>query len=156
MTIAKSFRDLNVYQQAKEGARKIFLLSRKFPAEERYSLTDQIRRSSRAVKAMIAEAWGRRRYKAVFVNKLDEALGEATETQSWLDDALTGEYLSAEDFQILDGQYVSITRMLSRIIDRADDFCKHTPSTDYRSLPTRVSEAQIPREKLDGLEEFYT
>src|SRR5882762_7717339 len=80
MAIAKSFRDLNVYRQARETAQKIFERSRQFPAEERYSLTDQIRRSSRAVKAMIAEAWGRRRYKAVFVNKLDEALGEATET----------------------------------------------------------------------------
>ena len=87
MAIARSFRDLNVYREAREAAQKIFELSREFPAEERYSLTDQIRRSSRAVKAMIAEAWGRRRYKAVFVNKLDEALGEANETESWLDDA---------------------------------------------------------------------
>jgi four helix bundle protein len=78
MGIARSFRELNVYRQANDAAQNIFLLSRKFPIEERFSLTDQIRRSSRAVKAMIAEAWGRRRYIAVFVNKLDEALGEAT------------------------------------------------------------------------------
>jgi four helix bundle protein len=70
--IAKSFRDLNVYRRAQEAAREIFEITRNFPPEERYSLTDQVRRSSRAVKAMIAEAWGRRRYKAVFVNKLDE------------------------------------------------------------------------------------
>ena len=88
--IARSFRDLKVYQAAREAARLVFEYSKSFPPEERYSLTDQIRRSSRAVKAMIAEAWGRRRYKAVFVNKLDEALGEATETQSWLDDAQDG------------------------------------------------------------------
>src|SRR3984893_5019895 len=101
MAIARSFRDLNVYRQARETAQKIFELSRQFPTEERYSLTDQIRRSSRAVKAMIAEAWGRRRYKAVFVNKLDEALGEATETQAWLDDALDAGYISPSDFDAL-------------------------------------------------------
>src|SRR6266550_3233193 len=113
MAIAKSFRDLNVYQEANRAAQKVFLLSRKFPPEERYSLTDQIRRSSRAVKAMIAEAWGRRRYKAVFINKLDEALGEATETQSWLDDARDSGYLLPDQFDALDSKYISIGRMLS-------------------------------------------
>jgi four helix bundle protein len=86
------------------------------------------------VKAMIAEAWARRRYKAAFVNKIDEALGEANETQSWLDDALDNEYLSKEDFQELDDRYQAIGGMLSRMIDRADDFCKHTPATDYRAI----------------------
>src|ERR1700758_3629426 len=108
MAVARSFRDLNVYRQARETAQQIFEVSRQFPVEERYSLTDQIRRSSRSVKAMIAEAWGRRRYKAVFVNKLDEALGEATETQSWLDDALDAGYLQLSDFDTLDAKYVSI------------------------------------------------
>src|SRR5947207_14861549 len=98
MAIARSFRDLNVYRKARETAQEIFGLSREFPPEERYSLTEQIRRSSRAVKAMIAEAWGRRRYKAVFVNKLDEALGEATETQSWVDDARDAKYLPIDQF----------------------------------------------------------
>jgi four helix bundle protein len=136
MAIARTFRDLNVYREAQEAVQKIFELSRQFPTEERYSLTDQIRRSSRAVKAMIAEAWGRRRYKAVFVNKLDEALGEANETQSWLDDARNSGYLSMEQFEALDSKYTSIGQMLSRMIDRADDFCKHAPSTDYRALST--------------------
>jgi len=120
--IARSFRDLKVYQAARNAAGTIFVLSREFPVEERYSLTDQIRRGSRAIKAMIAEAWGRRRYKAVFVNKLDEALGEATETQSWLDDARDSGYVLPEQFDSLDPQYVSIGKMLSRMIDRADDF----------------------------------
>src|SRR5439155_22752840 len=105
MATAKSFRDLKVYQASREAARCIFEYSKGFPREERYSLTDQIRRSSRAVKAMLAEAWGRRRYKAVFVSKVDEALGEATETQSWLDDARDAQYLSAEEFQTLDSKY---------------------------------------------------
>src|SRR5438477_11899488 len=105
MAIARSVRDLNVYRSARATAHKIFLLSRTFPPEERYSLTDQIRRSSRAVQAMIAEAWGRRRYKAVFINKLDEALGEASETQSWLSDAQDGGYLLVQEFETLDAQY---------------------------------------------------
>src|SRR6266700_7721955 len=108
--IARSFRDLKVYEAARDVAGTIFLLSRKFPVEERYSLTDQIRRSSRAAKAMIAEAWGRRRYKAVFVNKLDEALGEATETQSWLDDARDAQYLSSEEFDALNSNCIVICR----------------------------------------------
>ena len=138
MASAKSFRDLKVYQAAREAAGRIFELSKSFSREEQYSLTDQIRRSSRAVKAMIAEAWARRRYKAVFVNKI----GEAYETQSWLDDTLDGAYLSKQDFDRLDDRYAAIGGMLSRMIDRADDFCKYAPSTDYRSV-TREEESPI-------------
>jgi four helix bundle protein len=152
--IARSFRDLKVYQAARNAAGTIFVLSREFPVEECYSLTDQIRRSSRAVKAMIAEAWGRRRYKAVFANKLDEALGEATETQSWLDDARDSVYVLPEQFDTLDSQYVSIGQMLSRMIDRADDFCKHPPATDYRAIP-RVEEMESTSEQLSSIEEFF-
>jgi four helix bundle protein len=154
MAIARSFRDLNVYRQARETAQKIFELSRQFPAEERYSLTDQIRRSSRAVKAMIAEAWGRRRYKAVFVNKLDEALGEATETQSWLDDARDSKYLSDDEFNDVDSNCIVICRMLSRMIDRAEDFCKHSPGTDYRAI-SRVEEKEWTSNQSSHLEEFF-
>jgi 23S rRNA-intervening sequence protein len=78
LPIAGSFRDLQVYQRARAASAQIFAVSKSFPREERFALTDQIRRSARATKAMISEAWARRRYRAVFVNKLDEALGEAT------------------------------------------------------------------------------
>ena len=122
---------------------RVFIITKNFPPEERYALIDQIRRSSRAVKAMIAEAWARRRYKAAFVNKIDEALGEANETQSWLDDALDDEYLSKEDFQELDDRYQAIGGMLSRMIDRADDFCKHAPTTDYRAIVREDEESQF-------------
>jgi hypothetical protein len=103
---------------------------------------------------MIAEAWGRRRYKAVFVNKLDEALGEATETQSWLDDARDTQYLSVDQFNALDSKCISIGQMLSRMIDRADDFCKHSPATDYRAIP-RVEERARTSERLSSIEEFF-
>jgi four helix bundle protein len=142
MAGAKSFRELKVYVAAREAAKRVFAVSGHFPREERYALTDQIRRSSRAVKAMLAEAWARRRYKAAFINKIDEALGEANETQSWLDDAFDSQYLSTVDFKDLDDRYQAIGGMLSRMIDRADDFCKHAPATDYRSV-ARVEEESL-------------
>ena len=132
MSAAKSFRDLRVYQLARAAARDVFEATKTFPHEERYSLTDQIRRSWRATKAMISEAWARRRYKAVFVSKIDEALGDATETQSWLDDAFDCGYLDTTQFEKMDADWRSIGAMLSRMIDRASDFCKYSSDTDYR------------------------
>jgi len=81
MAIIRSFREMDVYNLALKEAGRIFKITKEFPKEERYSLTDQIRRSSRAVNALVAEAWARRRYKAAFINKINEALGEAMETQ---------------------------------------------------------------------------
>ncbi|HVM46370.1 MAG TPA: four helix bundle protein [Candidatus Acidoferrum sp.] len=124
MALITSFRELKVYVAARTEAQVIFKRSRNFPPEERYALTDQMRRSSRAVKAMIAEAWGRRRYPAVFANKIDEALGEATETQSWLDDCLDCGYISADEFARMNAAWQSIGAMLNRMIDRTDDFCR--------------------------------
>jgi four helix bundle protein len=124
---------------AYEAAIRVFAASGHFPREERYALTDQIRRSSRAVKAMLAEAWARRRYKAAFINKIDEALGDTNETKSWLDDAFDSQYLSSSDFKELGDRYQAIGDVLSRMIDRADDFCKHAPATDYRTI-SRVEE----------------
>lgn len=124
MAAIKSFRELKTYQMAREQAHVVFEASKKFPRDERYSLTDQMRRSSRAVGAMIAEAWARRRYPASFVHKIDEALGEAMETQCWLDHALDCGYLSPEQYSTMDAAWQSIGAMLNRMIERADDFCK--------------------------------
>ena len=153
MSAAKSFRDLRVYQLARSAAGEIFDLTKSFPREERYALTDQIRRSARATKAMIAEAWARRRYKAVFINKLDEALGEASETQSWLDDALDSGYLDSEQFGKMDARWRSIGGMLGRMIDRAADFCKYASDADYRGT---VMEGAVSFDEVlfDDLDEF--
>jgi len=124
MAIIKSFRDLDVYVLAREQAKRIFTISKSFPKEEKYSLTDQIRRSSRAVNAMIAEAWARRRYPAAFINKIDEAMGEAMETQAWLDHALDCEYLDRNQHRALDEVWQKVGAMLNRMIQRADDFCR--------------------------------
>ncbi len=127
MEIAQTFRDLKVYQAAHRVAQAIFELSRRFPAEERFSLTDQIRRSSRAVGAMLAEAWARRRYRPAFIDKINQALGETMETQAWLDHALSCRYLQAEDFSRLDAELQHVGAMLARMIARAEDFSKNAP-----------------------------
>ena len=121
--VIRGFRDLEVYKKARREAHRIFLLSRRFPAEERYSLTDQIRRSSRAVGRMIAEAWTRRRYEASFINKLNDALGEAMETQAWLDSSLDCAYISAAEHHEHDTAWQSIGGMLNKMIDRSEPFC---------------------------------
>ncbi len=127
MAEIKTFRDLNAYRKAREEAKLVYELSKTFPREERYSLTNQIRRSSRAVNAMVAEAWARRRYEAVFVNKLDEALGEATETQAWLDHALDCGYLTPAQREASNAGWQHVGAMLRRMIIRSADFCKATP-----------------------------
>ena len=124
MAIIRSFRDLDVYCIAKDEARRIFLFTRNFPKEEKYSLTDQIRRASRAVSAMIAEAWARRRYPAAFANKVNEAMGEAMETQAWLDHALACEYIEKDVHEKCDRTWQRIGAMLNRMIQRTDDFCR--------------------------------
>jgi four helix bundle protein len=125
---------------ARAASADIFAISKGFPREERFALTDQIRRSARATKAMISEARARRRYKAVFINKVDEALGEANETRSWLDDALDCGYLEAEQFCKMERDWLSIASMLARMIDRASDFCKYASDTDYRSVEQAIED----------------
>src|SRR6516225_10046587 len=90
-------RDLEVYQRAFEAAMTVFQLSKKFPKEELYSLTDQVRRASRSVCAQLAEGWRRRRYLAAFVNKLNEAEAEVAETQVWIEFSVHCQYMSAEE-----------------------------------------------------------
>jgi four helix bundle protein len=124
MAIVRSFRDLKVYKLSVSESYKLFLLSRRFPKEERYSLTDQVRRSSRAVGALIAEAWGRRRYPAAFTNKIDEALSEAMETQSWLDHAVSCAYISRPEYRVRDAAWQQVGAMLNKMIQRSDAFCK--------------------------------
>src|ERR1041384_7780622 len=124
MAEIRSFRELNVYTNARQAAHAIFEITKTFPCEERYSLTDQIRRSSRAVNAMIAEAWAKRRYEAAFVSKVNDALGEATETQSWLDHAVESGYITAAQFKELDSKWQQIGAMLNKMTERAHDFCK--------------------------------
>ncbi len=97
-------------------------MSRDWPPIERYSLTSQIRRSSRAVGGLVAEAWARRRYTPAFVNTVNQALGEATETQAWLDQAYECGYIDDTTLRQMDSDWEQIGGMLQRMIDRADTF----------------------------------
>ncbi len=123
-TKINSVRDLEVYKLAFEAAMELFNLSKEFPAEEKYSLTDQTRRSSRAVCANLSEGWRKRRYKAVFINKLSDSAQEAAETQTWLEFALKCGYIEHAVFYRLDEQYEHVFAMLNTMEKKADSFCK--------------------------------
>ena len=101
----KEHRELGIYNKAFSAAMEIFHLSKKFPLEERYSLTDQIRRSSRSVCANLAEAWRKRRYEAAFIAKLNDSESEAAETQTWLEFAAKCNYITIEKAQSLHETY---------------------------------------------------
>ncbi|WP_375496336.1 four helix bundle protein [uncultured Nostoc sp.] len=114
----KNHQDLKVYQMAFDAAMKIFELSKKFPVEEQYSLTDQIRRSSRSVCANLAEAWRKRRYEAAFVAKLNDSEAEAAETQTWIEFAVKCNYLDVELGRELYGIY---NRILGGLVNMITD-----------------------------------
>jgi four helix bundle protein len=116
------FRDLKVFQLAYKLAMGILEESKPFPKEERYSLTDQLRRSSRSVVANIAEGYRKRQYRNAFVSKLADADAEATETQVWLDFAMDCSYLSKEKHDELLCGYEEIGKMLKVMIDHPERF----------------------------------
>ena len=117
------FRDLLVYRRAFEAAMTIFQLTKEFPSEERYSLVDQIRRASRSVCANLSEAWRKRRYVAVFKNKVTDSMQEASETQCWLEFSLACEYIEQATIDNLDGEYEEIIAMLNSMENKAEKFC---------------------------------
>ena len=127
--LIQNHREMEVYQMAFDAAMQIFEATRRFPIEERYSLTDQIRRSSRSVCANFAEAWRKRRYKGAFLLKLSDAEAEAAETQTWLEFAVKCNYLEAEKARELYRHYDHILGKLVNLINNPDPWL----------LPTRNS-----------------
>ncbi|MBI1178806.1 four helix bundle protein [bacterium] len=123
----RHFQDLEVYKRQRELSREIFRLTQSFPAEERFSLTDQVRRSSRSIGAQIAEAWAKRLYPRHFVSKLTDADGEQLETQHWLAEAVDCGYFVRDDAEKLTGLCQEIGRMLGSMIRKAGSFA----SPDY-------------------------
>ena len=122
--VATDLKELRVYQIAFESAMDIFKLTKQFPSEERFSLTDQVRRASRSVCANIAEAWRKRRYQAAFILKLNDAETEATETQVWLDFAERCGYIESKTHDELFDHYDHICRQISKMIAEAGKWCK--------------------------------
>ena len=119
----QSHRELDVYNRAFDAAMKVFVATKTFPKEETYSLTDQIRRSSRSVAANIAEAWRKRRYEAAFRAKLSDAETEAAETQVWLEFAVRCHYLSKEEGKQLFDEYNSLLKMIVAMISNSSKWC---------------------------------
>ncbi len=125
MAVARSADDLDVYRMAFELQKDIFQISSNFPREEMYSLTDQIRRSSRSVGANIREAWAKRRYPAHFISKLTDADGEAEETIHWIVTAHDCGYIAKTEQDALLERYHHISGMLKKMMSNADSWCKN-------------------------------
>ncbi len=118
----RGYRDLKVYQTAYQLALEIHNVTKSFPKEEKYSLTDQIRRSSRSVPANLAEAWKKRRYEKAFISKLIDCAGEAGETEVWLDFAKDFGYLNESKHKELMNKYDEVNRMLFSMVKKANKF----------------------------------
>ncbi len=119
-----SFRDLKVYQKAFALQQRVFELTKSFPKEELYSLTDQLRRSSRSIGANISEAWQKRRYVAHFLNKLTDSDSEQAETQHWIDTAFACRYISEEVHIDLLEKCREIGKMLGSMMAKPENFCR--------------------------------
>ncbi len=137
---AKNFRELVVYQKARNLAQEVFILTRVFPREEKYSLTDQILRSSRSIGAQIAEAWAKRINEKHFLSKLTDADGEQYETQHWIGVAYDCGYFSREQAEHLRTECLEIGRMLGSMQANSKKFCGahpyeiHEQETEYFTL----------------------
>ena len=117
------FRDLEVYLRAFKAAMEIFQVTKSFPREEKYSMVDQVRRSSRSVCSNIAEGWRKRKYEPVFCNKMTDSMQEASETQCWLEFAQACQYISNDVFLRMDQEYESIIGMLTSMEKKSNKFC---------------------------------
>ena len=117
-----SAKDLRVYQKAYGLAMEIFNISKRWPSEEKFSLTDQIRRSSRSVCANLREAWSKRRYEAHFISKLTDADGESSETDTWLDFAKDCGYLSEADHHRMTNECREVGAMLGSMLNNPSSF----------------------------------
>lgn len=131
MNYANSFKDLEVYKLSREMAKDIFFITKNFPTEEKYSLTDQIRRSSRSVGAQIAEAWGKRRYEKHFISKLTDADSEQFETQHWLEVSWENEYITEQVKNQITEKSETVGKMLNSMINKASQFCN--PSANFNN-----------------------
>ena len=122
MAKIQSVRDLRVWQKAMDLAMLVFELTKGFPPDERFSLTDQVRRSSRSVAANLSEAWRKRRYVAAFIAKINDSEGEAAETQTFVEFALRCGYISPEDAASLDAGYEELLAQLVHMATHPEDW----------------------------------
>jgi four helix bundle protein len=124
LIMEQSFKSLGAYKKAFSLAMDVFEISKSFPRDEKYSLTDQIRRCSRSVAACIAEAYRKKRYESYFVSKASDADMENSETRVWLDFSLACKYIDEERYQTLDDQAIEIGKLLNHMIVHPERYCK--------------------------------
>ena len=120
--IVKTYKDLNVYQQSYQLAIQIFEITKSFPKEEMYSLTDQIRRSSRSIPVNIVEGWAKRKYENVFLRHLNDSNGSCEETKIWLDLSKDCRYIEINEYNRLMTQYNEVGAMLNSLMSRWQTF----------------------------------
>lgn len=125
---AEDYKELDVFNKSMELTMEIFMLTKSFPQEEKYSLVDHIRRSSRSVCANIAEAWRRRRYKRAFISSMNNAESEANETRVWLEIAYRCGYIDIEAKERLDKQYDVVIRQIVKMLQNVDSWIFQTPA----------------------------
>ena len=150
----RHFRDLELYQNALVAGLRVYELTKRFPIEERYALTDQARRSSRSVCANIAEAWRKRRYEAAFIVKLSDAESEAAETQVHLEFAFHHRYVSRDEFLSVDDAYEKICAQIVRMIDEPEKWLIRPRRSATRSSPFRrfaLSPVRHPHSSLTSI-----
>ena len=140
---AETFRDLIVYQKARQLAREIFMVTRSFPKEKVYSLTDQVRRSSRSIGAQVAEAWARRRYEKHFVSKLADADGEQLETQHWIEVATDCGYIEPGQAAQLLAKCAEVGRMLGIMIYKPEPFLLGQEPTVREESMEYITESEL-------------
>jgi four helix bundle protein len=147
---AQSFRDLIVYQKSRQLQREIHKITKSFPREEMFSLTDQIRRSSRSIGANISESWAKRRYEKHFISKLTDADGEQMETQHWIETALDCEYIDQKTSTQLIEKCLEVGRMLGGMMDKAEMFCGEPPRTLREDSAIYFADSSIKQENTDN------
>jgi four helix bundle protein len=140
----KHFKDLEVYRRQRKLATEVFTLSKRFPKEEQYSLTDQVRRSSRSIGAQIAESWAKRLYPKHFISKLTDADAEQLETQHWLMEARDCGYLTEADTTRLLGYCEEMGRMLGSMIQKAESFTSRTYTLREEPAPYLINDPAQP------------
>lgn len=145
LPFARGFWDLVAYQKARVLQRRVFELSKKYPREEMYSLTDQARRAARSIGAQIAEAWGKRDYEKHFVSKLSDAISECNETQHWTISAVDDGYLTRDEAKEVWQLCLEVGRILASMTERSDEFCQDSANPRLRETsPAFFCDAPLP------------
>jgi four helix bundle protein len=146
---ARSFHELRVYQKARVLSREVFKITKRFPKEETYSLTDQWRRAARSIGAQISESWAKRRYPKHFVSKLSDADGEQMETQHWAIAAFDDGYISREEAHHIGSLAKEVGSMLGEMMNDWESFCSDEFTSALRETPDHYF---VPRGTADPLD----